>query len=280
MTSNFPLVSTEWLAEHIAEVVPADGSWYLPQEGRDPEKEFLQGHIPGAVYFNTDANSRPSDLPHMMPAAEDFSAAMSELGIGDDDVIVVYDTAGLFSAARVRWMFRSFGAKRVFLLDGGLPKWKAEGRPIETGKSSRARAKFSAMLREGAVADMAQVRSASDAGTPVILDARPAQRFAGSVPEPRPGVRPGHIPGSINVPYPSLIKDGRLKGIAELKALFDDVGVDGSASVVVSCGSGVTAAIVLLALETIGHRNGALYDGSWAEWGADPSAPIEQGSGR
>jgi len=281
MTS--PLVSTEWLAERMSapDIVIVDGSWYLPTQNRDPEAEYRAGHIPGAVRFDIDTvKDTTSPLPHMMPRPEAFGAAVGVLGIGDGMRIVVYDGAGLFAAARVWWMFRTFGARDVVILDGGLPKWVAEGRPLEDGVPRRAPRTFTARLDHGAVADLGDMRRMLDDGTTQVVDARPADRFRGEAPEPRPGLPAGHMPGSLNLPFATLIQGGRLKSPADLAGAFANAGVDPGAPVVTSCGSGVSAAILTLALETIGHPAKALYDGSWAEWGAQSDAPVATGPGK
>jgi len=271
------LRSTDWLAErlHAPDVVIVDGSYYLSTMNRDAEAEYLAGHIPGAIRFDIDAVKDASNpLPHMLPRPDVFASACRKLGIGDGATILVYDGMGLFSAPRVWWTFRTFGVERVFILDGGLPKWKAEGRPLQDGRVTRRPAHFTARFDAGAVSDLADVRKALDAGTIQVVDARPAERFAGTAPEPRPGISSGHMPGALNVPFASLIADGRLKPVEEVRAAFAAAGVDLTRPIITSCGSGVSAAILGLALDAQGHRNWALYDGSWAEWASTAACPI------
>jgi thiosulfate/3-mercaptopyruvate sulfurtransferase len=265
-------VSTQWLADHLnaPDVVVVDGSWYLPAHQRDPHAEYAAGRIPGALRFDIDeVKDTQSSLPHMLPRPEAFAAAVGAMGIGDGMRIVVYDGLGLFSAPRVRWTFKTFGAKDVVILEGGFPKWKAEGRPVEEGPPrSRAARSFTARLDHSAVADAEDVSRALSSGAIQVVDARPADRFRGEAPEPRPGVRSGHMPGALNLPVTAIMEKGELKSPEAISAAFAEAGVDLDKPLITSCGSGVTAAILSAALETIGKPAKALYDGSWSEWGA------------
>ncbi len=277
------LVSTEQLAEQI-ESSPtlrvADASWHMPASGRDPKAEYAARRIPGALFFDIDGLSDDkTSLPHMIPPHEKFALAMRRLGMGDGRHVVVYDTQGIFSAARAWWMFRFFGHSEVSVLDGGFPKWLAEGRPVEEEEPTPARERhYTGRTNLNLVRDVTQVAKAAKLGTEQIVDARAPGRFAGAEPEPRPGLRAGHIPGSRNVPFSSLLNpDGTMKAPAELKAVFEAAGVDLARPIITSCGSGVTAAVVSLALSRLGHTENALYDGSWAEWGSYADLPIETG---
>ena len=274
-----PVVTTEWLAKHLGEsdVRVVDGSWHMPQAKRDARAEFEAAHVPGAVFFDIDAVAdRTSSLPHMLPSAEGFGAAVGGLGIGNADRIVVYDVRGVVSAARVWWTFRVFGHDAVAVLDGGLRKWQAEGRSVERGATVPARRAFTARLRPELVRDLNAMRANLASRAAQVLDARSAGRFAGTEAEPRAGLRGGHIPGSLNLPYETLYRpDGTLKPPDELRAAIIAAGVDLDRPVVTSCGSGVTASVLALVLYLVGRPDTAVYDGSWSEWGSRPDTPVE-----
>lgn len=272
-------VTTEWLAANLPapDLLVVDATWHLPTLGRNAEAEYLAGHIPGAVFFDIDAISdRKSDLPHMLPDPVAFSSAMRKLGLGDGMRVVVYDSYGLFSAARVWWTLRAFGVRDVYVLEGGLPAWKAAGHDLEDGPAAARPRHFTARLDHGAVASIDDVRTALAGGAQVV-DARAADRFRGEAPEPRPGLKSGHMPGARNLPWTDIVTGGRLKPAKDLIAAFEGAGLDLSKPIVTTCGSGVSAAILSLALETAARRMAPVYDGSWAEWGGRPDCPATFG---
>jgi thiosulfate/3-mercaptopyruvate sulfurtransferase len=265
------LVSTDWLARHLRDpdLRVLDASWFLPGSGRNPKAEYDNAHIPGARFFDIDeiADLR-SELPHMAPPPEKFISRMRAMGVGDGHQVVVYDSLGIFSAARVWWTFRLMGKTDVAVLDGGFPKWQAEGREVEDMPPIVRDRHMTVSRQNHLVKDVTQVAHAAKLAEAEIIDARSAARFRGEAPEPRPGLRSGHIPGSKNLPFAEVVNpDGTMKPPAALKAIFEAAGVDLTKPAITTCGSGVTAAVLSLALERIGHRNHALYDGSWAEWG-------------
>jgi len=274
------LVSTNWLNENLEapDMVIVDGSWYLPTQNRDGKAEYLARHIPGAVHFDIDEISdHSSSLPHMMPRPEEFARQMGELGISESMRIVVYDGAGLFSAPRVWWMLRVFGARDVRILDGGLPKWLSEGRPVAAGPVKRAPAKFTVRFDAKAVADTRRVREALQTGAAQVVDARSEERFTGAAPEIRPGIQSGHMPGALNAPSSAFLDHGRLRPPAALAQVLDNAGVESDRPIITSCGSGVSAAIISLALDELDRPAQALYDGSWTEWASTRGLPIETG---
>lgn len=273
------LVDTDWLAAHLAapDVRVVDASWYLPAQNRNPLAEYHARHIPGAVFFDLDdISDTESPLPHMLPSPEKFSSRARRLGLGDGNRIVVYDGVGMFSAPRVWWMFRVFGHEDVAVLDGGFPKWLAEDRPVESTLPMARERHLTARMNTLMVRDLAQMRANVESGREQVLDGRPAGRFAGTAPEPRAGLRSGHIPGSLSLPHDRLLdpETGTMLPAAALAARFTEAGIDLSKPVVTTCGSGVVAAVLGLGLHLLGHRKTALYDGSWTEWAGQTDTPV------
>lgn len=280
-TPSDPLVSTAWLAEHLEapDVRVVDASWHMPAAQREPYKEFLAAHIPGAVFFDIDdISDETSDLPHMIPTAVKFASRVRKLGLGDGSRIVVYDTTGILPAARAWWHFRAMGHEDVVVLDGGLPKWIAEGRPIDDGPAFPQERHFTPRYQADIYRSLEQMRDIVASGREQIIDARAAGRFEGRDPEPRAGLRGGHMPGAHNIPLSALIApDGTMLPADKLKAVFDAAGVDINKPVVSTCGSGITASVVALALARLGKPRSAVYDGSWTEWGGLADTPVATG---
>jgi thiosulfate/3-mercaptopyruvate sulfurtransferase len=275
------LVSTEWLAGELgaSDLRVVDASMFLPEHHRDARAEFEAGHIPGAIFLDLDElRDLDSDLPAMLPSAEKFASRMQSLGLGDGSRIVLYDSTPLKTSARAWWMFHLFGAHDVAILDGGLAKWKAEGRETESGKATNRHRHFTVWKDDASLASKSDVAAALDSGAQVV-DARTAGRFAGEEPEPRPGVTPGHMPGAKNLPHARLFnEDGSWKQGDELRAAFADAGVDPDKPMIATCGGGVTAAVLAFGAQLLGNKDVKLYDGSWAEWGADPATPKATGA--
>lgn len=275
------VVSADWVEKQLGapEFKIIDASWYLPAHNRNGAAEYAAGHVPGAVFFDQDAIAdQATGLPHSLPSPEFFAAELGKLGIADTDTIVVYDGPGMFSAPRVWWMLRVMGAERVYVMDGGLDGWKKEGRPLETDLPEPAPAAFKVAFDRSRITTFAEMNEIAAKGGRQIADARPAGRFTGEEPEPRAGMRSGHMPGARSVPAVSLSENGHLKDLPTLRTIFAEAGIDLARPVVTSCGSGVTAAVVTLALESLGHADNSLYDGSWSEWGSKADTPVETGA--
>lgn len=275
------VVSFEWLAQSLGQpgLKIVDASWYLPAQNRDGAAEYAASRIPGAVFFNQDEVVDPaSDLPHTIAGEADFARSAGALGLAETDTIVVYDGPGMFTAPRVWWLLRLFGAANTYVLEGGFDAWKAQGLPLETGTpATPSPTRFNAAVNSGAITSFEQMRSIVESRASQIADARGLGRFTGVEPEPRPGMRSGHMPGARNVPFASLSEGGKLKPLEELRSVLENAGLDLEKPVVTTCGSGVTAAVISLALQSIGHRDNTLYDGSWSEWGGRDDTPIDTG---
>lgn len=275
------VVSFDWLKSRIGEpgLKIVDASWYLPAQNRNAAAEYAACRIPGAVFFDQDKIVDPaSDLPHTIASPADFARAAGQLGLSEADTIIVYDGPGMFSAPRVWWLLRIFGAGNTYVLDGGFDSWKAQGLPMETGEpASPEPTEFNATLNSGAITSFDEMRSIVEGQTSMIADARGAGRFTGVEPEPREGMRSGHMPGARNVPFTLLSKNGQLKPVNELRQILEDSGLDLDQSVVTTCGSGVTAAVITLALQSVGHTRNTLYDGSWSQWGGREDTPVATG---
>jgi len=275
-----PLVSTAWLADHLGDpdVTILDASWFMPDVDRHPAIEYAAGHIPGAVRFDIDFNSdHMTLLPHMLSPPDYFATAMRRRGVNADSTVIVYDSLGLFSAPRVWWNLRAMGHSAVAVLDGGMPRWVAEGRPLESGWRDSGRGEFKSRPVPSLVADLEAVRQALETGSARVVDARPAARFQGVAPEPRPGLRAGHMPGAVNTPWTEVVDDGVLRPPEALREVFTGAGVDLAAPIITTCGSGISASLLALALARLGRYDVAVYDGSWTEWGGRSDTPVVTG---
>jgi thiosulfate/3-mercaptopyruvate sulfurtransferase len=277
-----PLVSTSWLAERLdrGDVRVLDGSWWMPAENRDPRAEHVAAHIPGAVFFDIDAIADHTvDLPHMLPTPDAFAKAAGQLGLSRDVAIVIYDTFGVRAAARVWWTLRVMGFSEVFVLDGGLRAWRAEGRPVESGEAIPTPTQVAAAFDPELVRSLQDLRGFVDSGAAQIVDARSGPRFRAEAPEPRVGLRSGHMPGARNLPFDGLLEaDGRMKPLPAIRSAFEAAGVDISRPIVTTCGSGITASVLALALARLGRPDVAVYDGSWTEWAGRADTPVATGA--
>ena len=281
MMNTDPLVSCAWLAQRLndPEVTILDATWFMPGTARDAKAEFRAGHIPGAAFFPIDEIcDRGVDLPHMLAPPEDFERAVRALGVNSAATIIVYDAQGLFSAPRVWWNLRAMGHDGAFVLDGGLPLWKHQGFPLEAGVPTPAPGDFAARPVPGLVRNLESVRLALEARSAQVVDARPAARFSGHAPEPRAGLRSGHMPGAVNLPFSLVVEDGRLAPAARLEALFEAAGVNLDAPIITTCGSGISASVLALALARLGRLDAGVYDGSWTEWAAADHTEVVQDS--
>jgi thiosulfate/3-mercaptopyruvate sulfurtransferase len=276
-----PLVSTQWLSERLedADTAVLDATWFMPGTARDAGAEYAEHHIPGAAFFDIDKVCDPaSELPHMLASPADFAVAARRLGVNQGSLVVIYDAQGLFSAPRLWWNFRAMGHARAVVLDGGLVKWRAEGRPLESGWRRPIHGDFKSRLDASLIRELNGVRTAIATGSEQILDARPAERFTGAAPEPRAGLRPGHMPGAVNLPWSNLVApDGTLLTADELRTTLEAAGIDLDGPITTTCGSGISASLLALALARVGRRDVAVYDGSWSEWGGRADTPVVEG---